>query len=192
MFPDGSSYKIICLKNVDVFRSWRNFLIVLVIYSAWVSPFELAFMRDLPNHFVRVDLCVDAFFLADIITTFFVAYLDRTTYVLVDKKSKIALRYLCSTVPCCILFYVSRLFTLCTCKHDSFSTMLAISYLCIYKLHSLWREWMLSKSSCGEFSLKRLHDHPSTLSRSCEFLDLKCLFKLETFLSILTIEISEF
>ncbi|MCO5570991.1 hypothetical protein L7F22_024722 [Adiantum nelumboides] len=75
------------------YRWWQNFLVVLVVYSAWVSPFELAFVRYLPQHFVRVDYVVDAFFTIDIITTFFVAYLDTTTYLLVDRKSRIAMRY---------------------------------------------------------------------------------------------------
>ncbi|MCO5561620.1 hypothetical protein L7F22_015241 [Adiantum nelumboides] len=75
------------------YRWWQNFLVVLVVYSAWVSPFELAFVRYLPKHFVRVDYVVDAFFTIDIMTTFFVAYLDTTTYLLVDRKSRIALRY---------------------------------------------------------------------------------------------------
>ncbi|RVX19571.1 Potassium channel KAT3 [Vitis vinifera] len=40
-----------------------------------------------------VDLTVDAFFAADIILTFFVAYLDKSTYLLVDDHKKIAVRY---------------------------------------------------------------------------------------------------
>ena len=68
-------------------------MILLVAHSAWVSPFEMAFMRDLPMQFQVVDYAVDTFFGADIIITFFVAYFDKTTYLLVDKKSKIALRY---------------------------------------------------------------------------------------------------
>lgn len=75
------------------YRWWQNFLIVLVIYSAWVSPFEFGFMRKLPKPFFVVDYVVDAFFGADIIVTFFLAYLDKRTYLLVARHSKIALRY---------------------------------------------------------------------------------------------------
>ncbi|MCO5565167.1 hypothetical protein L7F22_018840 [Adiantum nelumboides] len=76
------------------YRWWQNLLIVLVMYSAWVSPFEFGFIRDLPANFFVVDYIVDAFFALDIIVTFFVAYLDRKTYLFVDKHSKIAVRYM--------------------------------------------------------------------------------------------------
>ena len=65
---------------------------VLVVYSAWASPSELAFKKAATGGFLPVDLVVDAFFAADIVT-FFVAYLDNTTFLLVDDHKKIALRY---------------------------------------------------------------------------------------------------
>lgn len=76
------------------YRWWQNLLIILVVYSAWVSPFEFGFIRDLPAKFFVVDYVVDAFFALDIVVTFFVAYLDKRTYLLVDEHSKIALRYM--------------------------------------------------------------------------------------------------
>lgn len=75
------------------YRWWQTFLVVLVIYSAWSSPFELAFKRVATGSLLRVDLVVDAFFAIDIILTFFVAYLDKSTYLLVDDHKQIALRY---------------------------------------------------------------------------------------------------
>ncbi|KAH7300928.1 hypothetical protein KP509_23G003900 [Ceratopteris richardii] len=89
------------------YRFWQNALVVLVIYSAWVAPFELAFLRDLPLQFFIVDYIVDALFAADIIMTFFVAYVDTKTGLLVDRKFQIALRYastwlvldIASTIP---------------------------------------------------------------------------------------------
>ncbi|KAI5669390.1 hypothetical protein M9H77_19243 [Catharanthus roseus] len=75
------------------YRLWQTFLILLVIYSAWSSPFELAFRKVATGSLVPVDLAVDVFFGIDIIVTFFVAYLDKSTYLLVDDHKKIALRY---------------------------------------------------------------------------------------------------
>ncbi|XP_061963735.1 potassium channel KAT3-like [Populus nigra] len=80
------------------YRWWQTFLVVLVVYSAWASPFELAFKKAATGGFLPVDLVVDAFFAADIVLTFFVAYLDNTTYLLVDDHKKIALR-LDSAIP---------------------------------------------------------------------------------------------
>ncbi|CAA0838537.1 Potassium channel KAT3 [Striga hermonthica] len=76
------------------YRWWQTFLVVLVVYSAWASPFELAFRKMSTSALMPIDLVVDAFFAADIILTFFVAYLDKSTYLLVDDHKKIALRYI--------------------------------------------------------------------------------------------------
>ncbi|MCD7450199.1 hypothetical protein HAX54_004346 [Datura stramonium] len=75
------------------YRLWQTFLVVLVVYSAWSSPFELAFSKASTGALLPVDLVVDAFFAIDIILTFFVAYLDKSTYLLVEEHKKIALRY---------------------------------------------------------------------------------------------------
>ncbi|KAL0394030.1 UNVERIFIED_CONTAM: Potassium channel KAT3 [Sesamum latifolium] len=76
------------------YRMWQTFLVVLVVYSAWAAPFELAFRKTSTGALMPTDLVVDAFFGVDIILTFFVAYLDKSTYLLVDDHKKIALRYI--------------------------------------------------------------------------------------------------
>lgn len=65
-------------------------MVVLVVYSAWASPFELAFKKVATGSLMIVDLIVDSFFVVDIILTFFVAYLDKNTYLLEDDHKKIA------------------------------------------------------------------------------------------------------
>lgn len=89
------------------YRAWETFLIVLVIYSAWVSPFEFGFIEEQKGGLFVADLIVDFFFAIDIIMTFCVPYLDRRTYLLVHRRESIAKRYICtwflfdvcSTVP---------------------------------------------------------------------------------------------
>ncbi|KAL3616900.1 hypothetical protein CASFOL_039294 [Castilleja foliolosa] len=89
------------------YRAWQMFLIVLVIYSAWICPFEFAFLPYRQDALFVIDNIVDTFFAVDIILTFFVAYLDSESYLLIDDPKKIAVRYLstwfifdvCSTVP---------------------------------------------------------------------------------------------
>ncbi|KAK1438219.1 hypothetical protein QVD17_04025 [Tagetes erecta] len=99
------------------YRWWQTFLVLLVIYSAWSSPFELAFKKAATGSLMFIDLVVDLFFAIDIILTFFVAYLDKSTYLLVDDHKKIATRYVthmmfpmdvASTLP---FQYIYRLFT---------------------------------------------------------------------------------
>ncbi len=80
---------------VPVFESsrwWEIWLVVLVGYSAWVSPFEFGFIQNPRGALLAVDYTVDAFFAIDIILTFFVAYLDKRTFVMVDDLRKIAFR----------------------------------------------------------------------------------------------------
>ncbi|KAJ1419981.1 RmlC-like jelly roll fold [Sesbania bispinosa] len=77
------------------YRCWESFMVLLVAYSAWVFPFEVAFMHSSPNRKIYiVDNVVDFFFAVDIVLTFFVAYIDPTTHLLVRDSKKIVIRYL--------------------------------------------------------------------------------------------------
>ncbi|GKV00749.1 hypothetical protein SLEP1_g13387 [Rubroshorea leprosula] len=75
------------------YRVWETFLVLLVIYTAWVSPFEFGFLRNPERSLAIADNVVNGFFAVDIFLTFFVAYLDKTTYLLVDNPKKIAWKY---------------------------------------------------------------------------------------------------
>lgn len=82
-------------------------LIILVIYSAWICPFEFAFLSYKQDTLFVIDNIVNGFFAIDIFLTFFVAYLDSGSYLLVDNPKQIAMRYIstwfifdvCSTAP---------------------------------------------------------------------------------------------
>lgn len=74
-------------------RLWETFLIFLVLYTAWVCPFEFGFLETPKGALAVIDNVVNGFFAIDIILTFFVAYLDKSSYLLVDSPRLIALRY---------------------------------------------------------------------------------------------------
>uniref|UniRef100_A0A7N0V356 Potassium channel n=1 Tax=Kalanchoe fedtschenkoi TaxID=63787 RepID=A0A7N0V356_KALFE len=76
------------------YRLWDNFLVLLVFYTAWVCPFEFGFLHKPVRALSIADNVVNAFFAVDIVLTFFVAYLDKTSYLLIDDHKKIALRYM--------------------------------------------------------------------------------------------------
>jgi hypothetical protein len=88
-------------------RWWQLCLIVLVFYSAWAFPFEFGFVQNPGRALRATDYSVDIFFAIDIIMTFFVAYVDPRSFLMVEDLKKIALRYLAtwlilditSTVP---------------------------------------------------------------------------------------------
>ncbi|XP_057977463.1 potassium channel AKT2/3 isoform X2 [Malania oleifera] len=118
------------------YRCWEAFMVLLVAYSAWVYPFEVAFLKSTPKRKLYIaDNIVNLFFAIDIILTFFVAYIDRTTQLLVRDSRKIALRYLstwfvmdiASTIPFDALAY------LLTGKHK-----VGLSY-CLLGLLRFWR-----------------------------------------------------
>ncbi|CAN6446388.1 unnamed protein product [Victoria cruziana] len=91
--PTGTRKFIISPFNPR-YRVWESFLILLVIYSAWFCPFEFAFLDYKPDTLFIIDHIVDGFFAIDIVLTFFLAYLDRRTYQMVDKPKEIAMKYL--------------------------------------------------------------------------------------------------
>ncbi|KAF9680500.1 hypothetical protein SADUNF_Sadunf06G0127700 [Salix dunnii] len=75
------------------YRIWETFLVALVIYTAWVSPFELGFLKQPERPLSICDNVVNGFFAMDIVLTFFLAYVDKTSYLLVDDRKKIAWKY---------------------------------------------------------------------------------------------------
>ncbi|XP_008225478.1 PREDICTED: potassium channel KAT1-like isoform X2 [Prunus mume] len=89
------------------YRAWEMLLVLLVIYSSWICPFEFAFLPYKQDALFVIDNIVNGFFAIDIFLTFFVAYLDSRSYLLVDNPKQIAMRYIstwfifdvCSTAP---------------------------------------------------------------------------------------------
>ncbi|XP_015885894.3 potassium channel AKT1 isoform X1 [Ziziphus jujuba] len=75
------------------YRTWQGFLVILVFYTAWVSPFEFGFVNRSKGVLAVTDNIVNALFAIDITLTFFVAYLEKTSYLLIDDPKLIAKRY---------------------------------------------------------------------------------------------------
>ncbi|KAG2700062.1 hypothetical protein I3760_07G216200 [Carya illinoinensis] len=75
------------------YKLWETFLVFLVFYTAWVSPFEFGFLEKPRGPLAVIDNVVNSFFAVDIVLTFFVAYLDKASYLLIDNRKLIAWRY---------------------------------------------------------------------------------------------------
>lgn len=69
-------------------------LVILVVYSAWICPFQFAFLTYKQDALFVIDHIVNGFFAIDIVLTFFVAYLDTRSYLLIDDHKKIAIRFI--------------------------------------------------------------------------------------------------
>ncbi|KAK9696962.1 hypothetical protein RND81_08G006800 [Saponaria officinalis] len=117
------------------YRAWEMLLVILVVYSAWICPFEFAFLSYKEDALFIADHIVNGFFAVDIVLTFFVAYVDSRTYLLIDYHRKIAVRYLstwfifdvCSTAP---LQSLSLLFT----DHNGALGFKALNMLRLWRL----------------------------------------------------------
>ncbi|XP_060179083.1 potassium channel KAT1-like isoform X2 [Lycium barbarum] len=98
------------------YRAWEMFLLIFVIYTAWITPFESAFLIYRIDALVIFDNIVNCLFAIDIFLNFFMAYLDKESYILVDDPKKIAMRYLstwfifdvCSTLPFHAFFFIDH------------------------------------------------------------------------------------
>ncbi|XP_010325113.1 potassium channel AKT1-like [Solanum lycopersicum] len=75
------------------YRAWNAYLVLLVFYTAWASPFQFGFL-DRPRGIIPIlDNIANSFFAIDIVLTFFVAYLDKSACSMIDDPKRIALRY---------------------------------------------------------------------------------------------------
>lgn len=119
------------------YRIWETFLVVLVIYTAWVSPFEFGFLRKPQGPLSITDNVVNGFFAVDIIITFFVAYLDKATYLLVDDPKKIAWKYASSWLALDIISTIP----------SELAQKISPSPLRSYGLFNMLRLWRLRRVS---------------------------------------------
>ncbi|XP_073144030.1 potassium channel AKT2/3 isoform X2 [Henckelia pumila] len=97
---DSYNYQNVCKGRIispmsSRYRCWETVMVILVAYSAWICPFEIAFLGgETGTPLFLTDNIVDMFFAVDIVLTFFVAYIDPTTQLPVCDSTKIATRYL--------------------------------------------------------------------------------------------------
>ncbi|KAI3941957.1 hypothetical protein MKW98_009167 [Papaver atlanticum] len=75
------------------YKIWQNFLLLLVVYTALVAPFQYGFLFKPIRGLEIADIVIDGIFLIDIFITFLVGYRDKKTYVFVDNHWEIAWKY---------------------------------------------------------------------------------------------------
>ncbi|KAL5721936.1 hypothetical protein ACHQM5_005518 [Ranunculus cassubicifolius] len=79
------------------YHIWTQFILIWALYSSFFTPIEFGFYRGLPKDLIFLDIAGQIAFLIDIVINFFLAYRDSQTYLMVHKRTPIALRYLKST-----------------------------------------------------------------------------------------------
>ncbi|GJP61824.1 hypothetical protein CLOP_g18949 [Closterium sp. NIES-67] len=86
---------------------WQQLVLVLSFYSAFITPLEFSFLPVLPPGLAMADNIINAFFLADLLLTFFVAFKDRRTQSYVCDHWSIATR-VATTVLTKVVSILSR------------------------------------------------------------------------------------
>ncbi|KAD5317752.1 hypothetical protein E3N88_17698 [Mikania micrantha] len=119
------------------YRTWETYLVVLVLYTAWVSPFEFGFLERPERPLSIIDNIVNGFFAIDIILTFFVAYLDKSSYLLVDEPKQIAWRYTSTWL----------FFDVVSTIPSELATKISTGSLQSYGLFNMFRLWRLRRVS---------------------------------------------
>ncbi|XP_051119024.1 potassium channel SKOR-like [Andrographis paniculata] len=89
-----SSHGCIIHPDTGWYVLWSHFVLLWAVYSSFFTPLEFAFFRGLPGDLHLLDIAGQFTFLIDIFTTFFVAYRDPHSHIMVYNRNLVALRYL--------------------------------------------------------------------------------------------------
>uniref|UniRef100_A0A7N0U6V9 Potassium channel n=1 Tax=Kalanchoe fedtschenkoi TaxID=63787 RepID=A0A7N0U6V9_KALFE len=119
------------------YRAWEAYLVILVLYTAWVSPFEFGFLSKPEGPLAIMDNIVNGFFAIDIFLTFSVAFIDKKTYVLVSDRKQIAWRYVSSWF----------IFDVISTIPSELAAKISSSSLPSYGLFNMLRLWRLRRVS---------------------------------------------
>lgn len=76
------------------YRRWDLYMIFLLLYTALVTPYEVAFLVTKLNWLFVFNRLVDASFVVDLFLNFFVAYEDEESAVMVNSSKAICKKYL--------------------------------------------------------------------------------------------------
>ncbi|KAF9598827.1 hypothetical protein IFM89_031495 [Coptis chinensis] len=79
--------------TVRYYHIWTHIILIWAVYSSFFTPIEFGFFRGLPKDLRFLDIAGQVAFLIDIVVNFFLAYRDSETYLMVYKRTPIALRY---------------------------------------------------------------------------------------------------
>ncbi|XP_010546590.1 PREDICTED: potassium channel AKT6 [Tarenaya hassleriana] len=120
------------------YRAWETFLVFLVLYTAWASPFEFGFLRSPRAPLGILDNVVNGFFAMDIILRFFLAFLDKATYLLIDDPKKIAWRYASTWLAFDVVS---------TIPYELFASVVLHETIQGYGIFSMLRLWRLRRVS---------------------------------------------
>ena len=99
----------IIFPDDDFYGYWREVIIIILIYTAVITPYMVWFVDNKSDPIYYIDLIIDGLFFIDIIVTCCLAYYNADIDLITDKK-KIFYRYLTSwmilDIFACIPFHL--------------------------------------------------------------------------------------
>lgn len=90
--PEHRNIKCIIFPDDKFLSGWNIVLILILGYTAIVTPYRIAFSEDDGVSWIIADLTVDFLFFCDVVLNCFLAYYDTDMNLVVDKR-KILLAY---------------------------------------------------------------------------------------------------
>ena len=65
---------LVIMPNSPFKMFWNMVLILLLLYTASITPFKMAFIDTVPSFVFAIDVIVDTLFVVDLFINFFSAY----------------------------------------------------------------------------------------------------------------------
>jgi potassium voltage-gated channel Eag-related subfamily H protein 7 len=93
---DGCMNRFILHPHSPTTKQWDIYIAVLLIYTAYVTPYEVAFLTTKFDPMFVINQVVNLSFLLDMVKTFFTAYLDKENAVLTGDVWRITKAYFSS------------------------------------------------------------------------------------------------
>jgi len=116
---------------------WDIIMIMVLLFTALVTPFEVAFLEPAYNMLFYLNRGVDLFFLSDMVINFFLVYSDNNMSKVVYEPGKIAKHYLNTWFP---LDLISTLpFDLLVLGGNSDSRLRLLRLLKLARMGRAWR-----------------------------------------------------
>ncbi|KAK8465492.1 hypothetical protein PHAVU_009G095700 [Phaseolus vulgaris] len=154
------------------YRFWDALLVILVFYTAFVSPFEFGFLNEPTDSLSITDNVVNGLFAIDIVLTFSVAYLDKETYLLEDRPLFICYKYVTTWFA----------FDVISTIPSEFAGTVLPDPLQTYGYFNMLRLWRLRRVSAMFARLEKDRNYNYFWIRSCKLVTLfsmhfaACLF----------------
>eukprot|EP00949_MAST-11_sp_MAST-11-sp1_P002609 g2609.t1 len=94
---DGNRCSAICCiidPHTPIMRKWDMYMMILLLFTATVTPYEVAFLETQLDFMFWLNQVVNLSFIIDLVFNFFLSYMDKESGIMVTANGIIAKHYL--------------------------------------------------------------------------------------------------